>query len=190
MDSGPKTHERMCPWWLSYFLYNPLRRVVHNPERILDGHVRPGHTAMDVGCGPGYFTLPMARLAGQAGQVIAVDLQPRMLDILRRRAERAGLLARIRLHQCSADRLGVQTQVDFALAFAMVHEVPDPHALLSEIATLLNPEARFLLAEPSAHVAPSAFDRTLEIARTVGLLPCGEPRIAMCRAVLLARSGG
>ena len=190
MDSGPKARERVCPWWMSYFLCNPLRLIVHNPERILDGHVRPGHTAMDLGCGPGYFTLPMARLVGQTGQVIAVDLQPRMLDILRRRAERAGLSTRIQLHQCSADRLGVQTQVDFAMAFAMVHEVPDPHALLGEIATLLKPEARFLLAEPRAHITPSAFNRTLEIARTVGLLPCAEPRIAMCRAVLLAPSGG
>jgi ubiquinone/menaquinone biosynthesis C-methylase UbiE len=188
MSDVPTTNESVCPWWLSFFLSNPLRRLIHKPEAILAAHVRTGDVALDIGCGPGYFTLPLARLVGPAGSVIAVDLQPQMLDILRRRAEHAGLLSRIRLHRCATDRLGVETPVDFALAFAMVHETPDAGALLAEVAALLKPGGRFLLAEPRAHVTTQAFEATLAHARTAGLRPCAEPRIAMSRAVLLTPS--
>ncbi len=188
MTLRSEADEHICPWWLSYFLTNPLRRLIHNPERIVSNYVHPDQTVMDIGCGPGYFTLAMARMVGPTGQVIAVDLQPQMLDILRRRAARAGLLSRIRLHQCMADRLGVETGVDFALAFAMVHEVPNPGVLLGEIAAVLKPDAYFLLAEPRAHVTPQAFDRTLGLARAAGLQLCAHPRITMSRAVLFGSS--
>jgi ubiquinone/menaquinone biosynthesis C-methylase UbiE len=188
MSDAPMTNETVCPWWLSFFLHNPLRRLIHNPETILAAYVRAGDVALDIGCGPGYFSLPLARLVGPAGSVIAVDLQPQMLDLLRRRAERAGLLSRIRLHRCAADRMGVETPVDFALAFAMVHETPDAGALLAEVAALLKPGGRFLLAEPRAHVTAQAFEATLALARAAGLQPCAEPRIAMSRAALLTPS--
>jgi ubiquinone/menaquinone biosynthesis C-methylase UbiE len=187
MTCRSEPHEHVCPWWLSFFLTNPLRRLIHNPENILSTYVRPDQSVMDVGCGPGYFTLAMARMVGAAGQVIAVDLQPHMLDILRGRAERAGLLARIRLHHCTADHLGVETSVDFALAFAMVHEVPSPGVLLAEIASVLKPEAHFLLAEPRDHVSAQAFERTLDLAHAAGMQVCARPHINMSRAVLLGR---
>jgi ubiquinone/menaquinone biosynthesis C-methylase UbiE len=188
MSDTPTTNQNVCPWWLSFFLYNPLRRLIHSPEAILAAHVRAGDVALDIGCGPGYFTLPLARLVGPAGSVIAADLQPHMLDILRRRAERAGLLSRIRLHRCAADWMGVETPVDFVLAFAVVHEAPDVGALLAEVAALLKPGGRFLLAEPRAHVTVQAFEATLAQARAAGLQPCAEPPIAMSRAVLLTPS--
>ncbi len=198
MNARPKRKDPVCPWWLSYFLDIPVRRLIHNPDNILSSYVRPGQTAMDVGCGPGYFTLPMARMVGGTGMVIAVDLQPEMLAILRRRAERAGLLPRISLHRCGSARLGVEAPavvpylrkgVDFALAFAMVHEAQDPQTLLGEIAALLKPDGRLLLAEPRVHVTSDAFDETVRMARAVGLRPCAEPSIRMSRAVLLAKAG-
>ena len=82
-------------------------------------------TVIDVGCGMGWFSIPMAQMVGERGKVIAVDLQPQMLGRLRRRAEKAGVAARIELHHCQQDRLGLDTQADFALMFAMLHEVPD-----------------------------------------------------------------
>ena len=166
-----------------------MRRLIHNPDNILSSYVRPGQTAMDVGCGPGYFTLPMAHMVGGTGMVIAVDLQPEMLAILRRRAERAGLLPRISLHRCGSARLAVEVPVDFALAFAVVHEAPDPQTLLGEIAALLKPAGRLLLAEPRAHVISEAFNETVRMARAVGLQPCAEPSIRMSRAVPLAKAG-
>jgi ubiquinone/menaquinone biosynthesis C-methylase UbiE len=119
-----------------------------NPERILDKLITPSQTVADLGCGMGYFTIPMARLASEDGRVIAVNLQAQMLAGVDRRACRAGLQDRIWLHQCKADSLDLHEQADFVLAFWMVHEVPDKARFLGEAASLLKPGARFLLVEP------------------------------------------
>ena len=81
----------VCPWWSVPFTIDPpFRRLVHDPQKIVGPYVKPGMTVMDVGCGVGWFSIPMARMVGDQGKVIAVDLQPQMLDMLRRRAEKAG----------------------------------------------------------------------------------------------------
>lgn len=87
---GGTTVAHVYPWWGSYFLDNPLRRLIHAPEKIIGPYVRPGMTVMDVGCGMGLFSMPMARIVGNQGRVIAVDLQQEMFDVLRR-AEQAGV---------------------------------------------------------------------------------------------------
>jgi len=86
---------RVCPWWLGYLLASPLRRILIPPAKVLAGHVRPGMTVLEPGPGMGFFTLELARLVGGSGRVIAVDIQPRMLDGLRRRAAKAGVLDRV-----------------------------------------------------------------------------------------------
>ena len=65
----------VCPWWGGYFIDNPIRRLFHNPEKIVGPYVGPGMTAMDVGCGMGFCSIAMAKIVGDSGQVIAVDLQ-------------------------------------------------------------------------------------------------------------------
>lgn len=85
----------VCPWWLVYFHSSSLRKLVQNPYKILDDLVEPGQTVLDIGCGPGFFTVPMAEMVGENGRVIAADIQAKMLGFARRRAERAGLLSRI-----------------------------------------------------------------------------------------------
>lgn len=67
--------QRVCPWWLAYTFDHALRRLIHRPEVILAGLVRPGQTVLDLGCGMGFFSLAMARLVGEQGRVICVDLQ-------------------------------------------------------------------------------------------------------------------
>jgi ubiquinone/menaquinone biosynthesis C-methylase UbiE len=180
-------NERVCPWWLAYAFDQPLRRLIHKPEKILDGLVLPGQTVLDIGCGMGFFSLGMARMVGEKGRVISVDLQKKMLDVLGRRAERAGLRSRIHLHQCQPDRIGISEQVDFALSFWMVHEVPDKRAFLAEVHSFLKPGAHYLLVEPKIHVAAPAFQRTVEIACASGMKPCLEAGIRLSRSVLLLK---
>ena len=174
----------VCPWWLAYTFDNPLRRLLHNPEKLLAGLVEEGQTAVDIGCGMGHFSLGMARMVGENGWVISVDLQEKMLDRVRSRAEQSGLESRIRLHQCQPDRIGISGLVDFALAFWMAHEVPNQQAFLAEVRSLLKPEARFLLVEPKIHVTASSFQKTVDLARATGMKPCAEPKVRMSRAVL------
>jgi ubiquinone/menaquinone biosynthesis C-methylase UbiE len=169
--------------WLS----SPLRRLAQHPQRILRGLVGEGDTVIDLGCGPGYFSLDLARMVGEGGTVIAVDLQQAMLEKLRRRAERAGLASRIRLHRCAADALDLNVEADFALAFYMLHEVPQPQAFLGQVSGILKPGGKLLLVEPSMHVSSAHFQRSLELAAKAGLRAVSEPRLALSRARLLER---
>src|SRR5512144_2327435 len=99
--------ERVCPWWIGYLLATPLRKLVQDPAAILAPFVREGMTVLEPGPGMGFFTLEAARRVGPRGRVVAVDLQPRMLAALRRRAARAGLGDRIDAREARPDTLGV-----------------------------------------------------------------------------------
>jgi SAM-dependent methyltransferase len=139
-----ETH-RVAPWWVGYLLLSPLRRWIQDPARILGPLVGPGQTVLEVGPAMGFFTLPLARLVGPAGRVIAVDCQERMLGRLRARAKRAGLPDRIDARCCSPESLAVadlRGQVDFALAFSVLHEAAEPARMIGEMAASLRAGSR------------------------------------------------
>lgn len=187
IDNIRRMNDRVCPWWFCYSFDNPLRRLFHDPERLLAPYMRPGAAAADIGCGMGYFTIGLARLAGPAGRVVAVDLQQRMLDALQRRARRAGVADRIVLNRCRTDSLGIEGPVDFALAFWMAHEVPDKPRFFREILSALKPGGALLLAEPKFHVWRKSFERTAVVCREQGFRILGEPAIPLSRAVLMGK---
>jgi len=181
---------RVCPWWMGYFLASPLRKLWQHPHAILAPFVSEGMFVLEPGPGMGFFTLELARLVGPAGRVVAVDMQERMLSSLVRRAARAGLRDRIETRQVSGESLGVADlagRVDFALAFAMVHEVPDAAHFFDDVATALRPGGKVLLAEPQGHVTPAQFDDTLALAARAGLVLESRPTISASRAALLVR---
>ncbi|MBI5474238.1 MAG: class I SAM-dependent methyltransferase [Ignavibacteriae bacterium] len=177
----------VCPWWLTYTFDNPIRKLVHNPSKIFSGLVRRGARVLDVGCGMGYFTIPLARMVGEQGAVFAVDLQKEMLAAVRRRAARAGVLSRVRMVQCKENSLGVSEKFDFASAFWMVHEVPDQRQFLCELFSLMKPSGKFLLVEPKGHVNAAEFRETVRLATSVGFVQKGSVRVALSRSALLAR---
>ena len=182
-----ETNNMVCPWWLCYSFDNPLRRIFHKPEPLLAPWLKPGMTAVDIGCGMGYFTVGLARLTGPGGRVIAVDLQQQMLDVLQRRARRAGMADRIVLHRCQKDSLGVEGPADFVLTFWMAHEVPDKHRFFGEIFSLLKTGGQLLLVEPKFHVTLKSLERTLAVCRETGFGLQEEPTIALSRAYLMRK---
>jgi ubiquinone/menaquinone biosynthesis C-methylase UbiE len=182
-----RMNDMVCPWWLCYSFDNPLRRLFHDPERLLGPYVKTGMTVVDIGCGMGYFTIGLARLTGPEGKVIAVDLQQQMLDALGRRSRKAGMADRIVLHRCRKESLGVEDTADFALAFWMAHEVPDKSCFFGEILALLKPRGRFLLVEPKVHVTLKNFRQTAAVCRETGFRVLEEPRVSLSRAFLLGR---
>ena len=187
MDNHSNHDHFICPPWLAGMLESPLRKVMHKPERLLSGLVEPGMTVLDIGCGPGFFTLAMARLVGPNGRVIAADLQPEMLARVRAHAEKEGLLERITLHQCEPMRIGLAGPVDFVLAFWMVHEVPDRQAFLNEVYHLLKPGGRLLVVEPQMHVDRINFAETMKLAAGRGFTPLGERKVTISRAMVLEK---
>jgi SAM-dependent methyltransferase len=181
----------VCPWWLGYFLASPLRRLLEDPAAILAPHVREGMTILEPGPGMGFFTLELARRVGPSGRVIAVDIQPRMLEGLKRRARKAGLLERIdaRLAEPASLKLdGLSGAVDFALAFAVVHELPEAAAFFAEVAQALKPEGCVLFAEPAGHVSDKRFEAELQAAGQAGLHPVSRPPIRRSHAALLKKA--
>jgi SAM-dependent methyltransferase len=186
--------DHLCPPWIGRFLaFNPPRRLLYSPRALLSGLVSEGMIVLEPGPGMGFFTLDLARLAGPSGRVVAVDVQPKMLDGLRRRAARAGLLDRLELRLVKAGSLGVSDltgRVGFALAFAMAHEVPEIEKFWAEIATVLAPGGRLLFSEPSWHVAEEFFHRELRAALASGLRMESRPVIPISRSVLLVKDDG
>jgi 2-polyprenyl-3-methyl-5-hydroxy-6-metoxy-1,4-benzoquinol methylase len=163
---------------------------VQNPEEILQDLVRVGDHCLDIGCGYGYFTIPMARLAGTGGSVTAADVQPEMLAGVRRRAKRSGLQSRITLHQVEPSGPHFRGDFDFVLAFWMIHEAPDQEGLLDQIHESLKPGGRFLLVEPKGHVKEGPFAETLRLAEKAGFTVMRKPGIFASRAALMLSKGG
>jgi ubiquinone/menaquinone biosynthesis C-methylase UbiE len=180
----------VCPWWGGYFIDNRFRRLLHKPEAILADLVHPGMSVLDFGCGMGFFSIPMARLVGETGRVIAIDLQQQMLTVLAKRANRSGVADRIRTHRCEANALGFGEPVDFALAFYSAHEVPEPRRLVEEIHRCLKPQAQFLLVEPIGHVRAAEFEGFLSLGVDVGFTVDQGPAIRLSRSALLTKASG
>jgi len=181
----------VCPWWLGYFLASPIRRVMQDPHRVVAPYVREGMVVLEPGPGMGFFTLEIARLVGPSGRVLAVDIQPRMLSSLKRRAGRAGLLERVDARLATPDSLGIQDlagTVDFTLAFALVHELPAAEPFFKQVAMASKRGAGLLFAEPAGHVKPDRFDDELNAAIHTGFDLVDRPAIRRSRTAFLKRS--
>ena len=178
----------VCPWWMAYTFDNWLRRLCYKPEAMFGSYVERGMTVMDVGCGMGFNAIGLARMVGDEGCVIAVDLQQEMLDVLQKRAKRAGVADRIRTHKCDADAIGLDDTVAFVVAFWVVHEVPDAARLLREVYSCLSPNGRFLVAEPRFHVSDEALRETITVAEDIGLKVCDQPRIRFSKSVVFRKA--
>ena len=174
----PATGLHVCPSYFSIFLDNWIRRLLQPPARILVGYLQPGDTALDIGCGPGFFTLAMARMVGPGGRVYAIDLQAPMLARVERKASRKGMADRVHLHQCRPDRLDLSVQTDFALAYYMIHETPSVQAFLEEVHTMVRPGGHLLTVEPRIHVRRGEFEKMCRMAEAQGWqtadLPTGK----------------
>ncbi|MBE0427740.1 MAG: class I SAM-dependent methyltransferase [Nitrospirae bacterium] len=140
--------KRVCPFWVGYLLISPLRTLMQNPGKILSRYITAGMKILDIGCGMGFFSLPIAWMVGSKGKVICIDVQEKMIRSLQKRAKKAGLTDRIETRICNQNSLGLDDlneKVDFALAFAVVHEVPNVTQFFSEIHKTLKPSG--MLAE-------------------------------------------
>lgn len=178
---------RVCPVALSGSLDNRIRRWLQNPRKILGPYVREGMTVLDVGCGPGFFTIEMAMMVGRSGRVIAADMQEGMLRKVKEKVAGTELEGRIMLHKCEEQRIGVKQPVDFVLLFYMVHEVPDRQHLFKEIHSILKPGGKVLIVEPPVHVSKSAFEETVGIAEDAGFKVIERPEMVFSRGVVLRK---
>lgn len=159
-----------CPWWMVPLLENPYFQVVAGAELLMDrAGIGPGMTVLDAGCGPGRLTVPIAKRVGEAGRVVALDRQPRMLRRLQRRLAEHGLasvetiLGGLGEGRLPADRF------DVALLVTVLGEIPDKAAALRELRASLRGGGVLSVTEvlPDPHYQTLA--RVRELAAEAGL---------------------
>jgi 2-polyprenyl-3-methyl-5-hydroxy-6-metoxy-1,4-benzoquinol methylase len=182
--------KHICPVWVGRLLASPIRKLLQNPDKILSPYVKAGMKVLDFGCAMGFFSLPMAKLVGPKGKIICIDIQEKMIKGLERRAHKAGIAERIQTRLCSQDSLCLEDfveQIDFALAFGVVHEVNDASNLFFELHKTLKRSARLLVVEPKKRVTEKEFNESLEIAKQNKFEVVERPIIHGGLAVLLVK---
>jgi len=180
-------NSRVCPVERAGSLDNKIRRWLQNPQKILGPYIEEGMTVLDLGCGPGFFSIDMAQLVGDSGRVIASDLQEGMLQKLREKIKGTKLEGRITLHKCEENKIGLSENVDFILAFYLVHEIPNQHEFFNEIESLLKPNGQIFIVEPPFHVSKSAFEETIRKAQNAGLTLIERPKVLLSKTAVLKK---
>jgi len=164
-----------------------FRRLVQRPQKILRPYIKEGMTVLDLGCGPGFFTLEIARMTGSSGKVIAADLQEGMLQIIRNKIKGTPLEQVIVLHQCDENKIGLNETVDFVFAFYFVHEVPNHDVLFKEIYSILKSGGNMFIVEPPFHVTKSGYNKMLKKIKNAGFDIIAYPRIFLNKTVLIKK---
>ena len=144
-------------------------------------------TVLDLGCGPGFFSIDIAQMVGRSGRVIASDLQEEMLEKLKAKIQGTELESRIMLHKSGRDKIGLEDKIDFALAFYVAHEVPNQEEFFKELMIILNPGGQILIVEPPLHVSKSAFQGTIKKAEVAGFKSQEGPKVIFNKSVILKK---
>ncbi|MDR3610857.1 MAG: class I SAM-dependent methyltransferase [Ignavibacteriaceae bacterium] len=177
---------RVCPVELSGSLDSKMRRWFQNPCKILAPYIKEGMKVLDVGCGPGFFSIELAKMVGNNGKVFAVDLQEGMLLKLRSKIQGTPLEEIISTIKCESDKIIVPQKVDFILAFYMVHEVPNKEKLFESLKNVLNEKGEFLIVEPKFfHVSKQEFNMTIGLAEKSGFKVSAGPKLPFSFSSLL-----
>jgi ubiquinone/menaquinone biosynthesis C-methylase UbiE len=178
----------VCSHSHSFFLDNFLRRIIQNPKKIVGSYIKTGDIVVDLGCGPGYFSIDMAKMVGESGKVFSVDLQKEMLEKVRGKAEKYNLADRMKYHNCPQDKIGLNDDIkaDFILAFYMLHETPDHSQFLNEVKNLLKKGGKFLIVEPLFHVSKKHFHKITQEVKNIGFKILDTPSKKGGRSLLLS----
>ncbi|MBN9321218.1 MAG: methyltransferase domain-containing protein [Delftia acidovorans] len=144
-----RRHVLPCPSWLRWMveLDNPFAASNKAAFIVRQLQIQPGMKVLDAGCGPGRVTLPLARAVGAQGQVLAVDLQPAMLEQVAAKARTQGL-ENVRTQAAALGQGQLEAQQhDRAVMAAVLGEIPDRQAALADVFQSLRPGGLLAVAE-------------------------------------------
>ena len=182
-----KDKNRVCPVSKAKSLDTFIRRLLQNPKKIFQSYIKAGMTILDYGCGPGYFTRELAKLAGKNGKVYAVDLQEEMLNIAKSKISDIELSPRIIFQKCGDNSTDIKTKVDFINAFYVIHEVKDHEKIFKEFYSILNEDGILFMSEPKFHVNKQEFRVITNKAINTGFEEKTNPKIWMSRTSVLVK---
>lgn len=129
-------------------LLSEQREAALQPESLLRRlGVRRGDTLADIGCGPGFFTIPAAEIVGEEGMVLAADIQGEMLSAVRSRAAERSL-ANVHVVKTSDKEIPIPSaSCDIVLMAFVLDEVEQRSSFLHRAARLLKPGGRLAVLE-------------------------------------------
>jgi ubiquinone/menaquinone biosynthesis C-methylase UbiE len=179
-------NQSVCPVEIAGGLDNSFRRLLQNPKKIMKPFIRKGMTVLDLGCGPGFFSIEIANLLDGSGKIIAADLQDGMLAKVNKKISGTELEQRVELHKCGENEIGLTGSVDFVLCFYMIHEVPSQDNLFRELKSILKPDGNVYIIEPKIHVSKQAFEAMIDRLKHVGFEIIDRPNVFFSRTALLA----
>ena len=118
---------------------NPLRRIFDNPTKTLKAAgVQPGQQVLEVGCGPGFFTIAAAKLVGDNGCIHAIDLHPLAIKMVEEKVQKASL-SNVEARIANAANTGLPAEsIDVILLFGVIHALPLKE-VLPELYRVLRP---------------------------------------------------
>lgn len=143
-----------APW-----LTRPERETEEEPDKALAAiGIAKGSTVADIGAGSGYMSWRMAQLVGPTGKVYANDIQPQMLELLKKNVEERKL-ANVETVLGAPDDPKLPGHVDLALMVDVYHEFSEPQKMLRHLRESLQPDGRLVLLEyraedPSVPIRP------------------------------------
>jgi cyclopropane fatty-acyl-phospholipid synthase-like methyltransferase len=159
-----------CPVWLRWLveLDNPLTEANRSDVIIQRLDLQPGMTVLDIGCGPGRLTIPVAQQVGPQGAVVAIDLQAGMLRRTQERAQAANL-SNIRFVVAGVGDGRLEAGLaDRALLVTVLGEIPDREAALREVFAALKPGGMLSVTETIFDPHFQRRDMVLRLADAVG----------------------
>ena len=127
------------------FLDNPIRRWIQSPKELIEKlGFTPNNRVMDFGCGPGFFTIELAK---SAKSVVAVDVSPEMLKKAQNKTKKSRV-ENVRFLQSDGKTLQLDDDsVDLILLMTVFHEVGDGATVLKEFSRVLKPKGRLTIVE-------------------------------------------
>jgi ubiquinone/menaquinone biosynthesis C-methylase UbiE len=150
---GPRTYmgrpiANVMSWQGAEWLFRETRIDEEQPEAMLRALKIPrGATVADVGAGVGYHSMRLARRVGPSGTVLATDVQPEMLEMLKTNARKAGVTNIKRILATQSDTKLPAAAVDLVLMVDVYHECSYPETTLKALFTALKPGGRLVLVE-------------------------------------------
>jgi ubiquinone/menaquinone biosynthesis C-methylase UbiE len=131
------------------FMHETLYGLFRNADRILqDAGLEQGMRVLEVGCGPGFFTLPAARLVGEGGHVCAIDLNPHAVEHVKRKVARSGVRNAEVLRRDAASTDLPDGSFDLAFLFGLRRAVGGLDAVLRETHRVLRPQGSLATEGP------------------------------------------
>ncbi|OQD59253.1 methyltransferase [Methanobrevibacter arboriphilus JCM 13429 = DSM 1125] len=180
-------NEDVCSYKRAGFFDSKIRKLFQNPNKILSPYINKGMNVLDLGCGPGFFTLEMANLVGESGKVVAADLQEEMLIKVENKTKNNHLKEIIKLHKTQKDSIGLSEKFDFILIFYMLHEVPNKRKFLGELKNLLKNEGKILIIEPKGHVSKENFEKSVRLIKEKGFKTSKGPKVFYSYSIALEK---